>query len=140
MKQQAISSQPNFVKSGESMTSSDHKFSFTRFEGILLGTCTCTLLGHKLFLLSLSFRRLLQWGTIIWLPSTFILDILVFIIILLFLKLPKRWHLRTKVAAFTSKTFATLFASFVIVITCASMVLMIQTGNAQILLFVDIRS
>lgn len=135
MKPQATSSQQSFVRLGESSTSGDNnKFSFTRFEGILLGTCACTLFGHKLFLLSLSVRRLLQLGTIIWLPSIFILDVLVVAIVLFFLKLPKRWHLRTKAAAFTSKAFATLFALFVITITCASMVLMIETGNTRNLL------
>src|SRR5437762_2129727 len=113
MKPQYIPSQQNFVGLGDDSTDGvNNKFSFTRFEGILLGACACTLLEHKIFLLGLHIRRLLQLGTIIWLPSIFILDGLVFTIVLLLLKVPKRWHLRTKAAAFMSKTFAISFALF----------------------------
>ena len=117
---------------GESSTSSSTKSkfqTFNRFNAIILCTCACTLLQHKIFLLCIHFKRLLQLGTIIWLPSVFILDILVFAIIYAFLTAPYRWHLRTNAAAFMSKTFATLFAVFVIVVTCTSMVLLIETGT-----------
>ncbi len=140
MKPQFTSSQEIFVGLRDSSTSGgNNKFSFTRFEGILLGTCACTLLEHKIFLLSLRIRRLLQLGTIIWLPSIFILDGLVFTVVLLLLKLPRHWHLRTKAAAFMSKAFATSFALFVIIVTCANMGLMIRTGNTRSLIFIDSR-
>jgi hypothetical protein len=119
---------------GESSTSSytKSKFqTFNRFNTIILCTCACTLLQHKIFVLCIHFTRLLQLGTLIWLPSVFILDILVFAIIYAFLTAPYRWHLRTNAAAFMSKTFATLYAVFVIVVTCTSMVLLIETGTSQ---------
>ena len=136
-----FASQQNFVGLGQSSTSSAKiNFSFTRFEAILLCSCACTLFEHKIFFLGLHIRRLLQPGTIIWLPSAFIPDVLVFAIVLLFLTAPKCWHLRTKAALFTSKAFATLFTLFIITVSCASTVLMIETGNSDNLLFIDSRS
>src|SRR5271154_3746867 len=99
---------------GESSTSIGNKTVFSRFEAILLSTCTCSLLEHKIFLLGLHIRRLLQPGTIVWLPSVFLLDILVFSIVLLFLTAPKQWRLRTRIAAFVSRALTMSFATFII--------------------------
>jgi hypothetical protein len=113
---------------GESSTSSTKFATFNRFNAIVVCTCACTLLQHKIFVLCIHLKRLLQLGTLIWLPSVFILDILVFAIVYAFLTAPYRWHLRTNAAAFVSKVFATLFAVFVVIVTCTSMVLLIETG------------
>src|SRR5271155_2270583 len=101
---------------------------FTRFDTILLCTCVCTLLQYKVFLLILRIGRLLRAGTIIWLPSVFILDILVFGIVLGFLAAPKYGIVKTKAAAVVSKAFATTLVMVVILTACASMLLMIETG------------
>jgi hypothetical protein len=56
------------------------------------------------------------------------LDTLVLAIVYYILHVPSRWNLRTTAATFMSTALATLFALFVVVVTCASMVLMIETG------------
>ena len=80
--------------------------SFSRFERILLGTTACAILEQKFFLLGLKIHRLLQLGTVLWLPSVFILD----------------------AAIFVSKAVATLVALLAIVVSSVSLMLMIQTG------------
>src|SRR5579859_4098826 len=108
--------------------SHDTKLAFSKFEAILLCTCAGSLLEHKLFFLALRFKRLLRWGTLFWLPSVFILDILVFAIVYVFLTAHSRWHLRTKAAGFTSRAFATVLTGFIVVACCISMVLLVETG------------
>ena len=102
--------------------------SFDSFDSIVLCTCACTLLQYKLFLLGLRIGRLYQLGTIMWLPSVFILDTLVFGIIFAFLCAPRRGLVKTRAAAIVSRTFATSILVLVVFSACASMVLMIETG------------
>lgn len=106
----------------------DGKLAFSRFEAILLCTCAGSLLEHKFFFLALRFKRLLRWGTLLWLPSVFILDILVFAIVYLFLTAQSRWHFRTNAAGFTSRVFATTLVAFIVFACCISMVLLVETG------------
>jgi hypothetical protein len=102
--------------------------SLSRLERILLGTTACALLEHKFFLRGLRIRRLLQPGTVIWLPSVFLLDVTIFLVVLYFLTAPKRWNLKTRAAMYVSKTIATLLALLVVLISSVSLMLMIQTG------------
>ena len=118
---------------GENSTSSRHKFQFSLFESVLLSTVACSLLEHKLLLLGLGIRRILRPATIIWFPSVFILDFLVFGIVWVFLNAPKRWHLRAQASVFVAKSIATLFAVFVVAVNSASMLLMIETGTQKLL-------
>src|ERR1700719_3291420 len=75
---------------GENSTSPfRNKFAFSYFESTLLCTVACSILEHKLFLLGLRIRRLLRPAALLWLPSLFILDLMVFAIVLVFLNLPK---------------------------------------------------
>jgi hypothetical protein len=122
-------------KMRQSSKSSSKSIPFTRFDTILLCSCACTLLQFKVFLLVLRIGRLLQAGTVIWLPSVFILDILVFGIVLGFLTAPKCGIVKTKAAAVVSKAFATSFALVVVLAACASTLLMIETGMSFFLFF-----
>ena len=105
------------------------RIAINRIETILLCTCACTLLEHKIFLFALKINRLIQPGTLIWLPSTLILDILIVGLVYYFLTLPTRWSLTTQIGTAVSKLFAILVAFFAIISTCASMVLLIETGS-----------
>ena len=107
----------------------DGKLAFSRFEAVLLCTCAGSLLEHKLLVLALRFKRLLGWGTLLWLPSVFILDILVFAMVYVFLTAPSRWHLRTRIAGVTSRALATVLATFTVLVCCTSMVLLMETGR-----------
>lgn len=104
------------------------RIAFSRFEAILLCTCACTLFEHKIFLLALRINRLIQLGTVLWLPSVILLDLMVLGIIYLFLTVPLRWHLTTRGTSIFSKAIATAIGLFVIIATSASMVLLIETG------------
>jgi hypothetical protein len=109
----------------------DTKLVFSKFEAILLCTCAGSLLEHKLFFLALRFKRLLRWGTLLWFPSTVILDLLVFGIVYSFLMAQSRWCLRTRIAGLVARGFATCFAVFVVVSCCTSILLLIETGMCR---------
>ena len=139
MRQQSASQQASNSSSGGLSTQNGSKFTLDQLETIVLSTVAFTLLEHKIFLLALHVDRLLQVGTIIWLPSVLILDISVFAIVFFFFTVPTRSHLCTKAAAFTSRVVATLFAAFIVIITCISLVLMVETGIDPVII-IDCRT
>src|SRR2546421_2248740 len=121
---------PNVMLRDVSTGSNSHdtRLVFSKFEAILLCTCAGSLLEHKLFFLALRFKRLLRWGTLLWLPSTVILDLLVFGIVYFFLMAQSRSFLRTRAAGLMARGFATCFAVLVVLSCCTSILLLIETG------------
>jgi hypothetical protein len=113
---------------GDPVPSGNLKSQFARVEAVLLYSCACALLEHKIFLLALRINRLIKWGTILWLPSVLLLDGFVVGTIYYFFVLPSRWRLATSMGRVASKGFAIIVACFAIFSTCASMVLLVETG------------